>query len=96
LHLSNKMIILHTSTRQISATSGEKKDEIDGFTKTSHGDAYRQTAGSGAAQFLCRLEYCRARKNSRALRQSGSHMIQDDTDLDMVVAAYERAYELAA
>ncbi len=25
----------------------------------------------------------------------GSHMIQDDTDLDVVVAAYERAYELA-
>jgi uroporphyrinogen decarboxylase len=34
-------------------------------------------------------------KNSGGYIFSGSHMIQDDTDLDVVVAAYERAYELA-
>jgi uroporphyrinogen decarboxylase len=34
-------------------------------------------------------------KNSGGYIFSGSHMIQDDTELDVVVAAYERAYELA-
>jgi uroporphyrinogen decarboxylase len=34
-------------------------------------------------------------KNSGGYICSGSHMIQDDTELDVVVAAYERAYELA-
>jgi uroporphyrinogen decarboxylase len=33
-------------------------------------------------------------KNSGGYIFSGSHMIQDDTDLEVVVAAYERAYEL--
>ena len=35
-------------------------------------------------------------KDSGPFIFSGSHMIQDDTDLDVVIAAYERAYELAA